>query len=141
VWSFILKNGRGKKYSASVTSRGQVVTAPIEYNDTYYNSMSATATAYNFVTPKTNKRFVITGYIVASNKDVSSTTGAEIPIIEASSPSSTTPTKTHLTLELGKLDGRQLTGLNIITTAGVWINASTDDASVNLTLLGYYVTA
>jgi hypothetical protein len=139
MWGFLLKNGHGRPYSAKVTNRGQVVTAPIEYDQSYFNSMTSTGTAYNFVTPKTKMRFVITGFIATSNKDVGTTNGATIPIIETDGPASTTPTKTLLQLELTKLDGRELTGLNLLTNKGVWVNASTNDATVNLTLMGYYV--
>ena len=136
---FFIRNGRGKRYSAKVSKHGQIITAPLEYNETYYNSMSSISTAYNFIAPKNGKQFVIDGYIIESDKNVSATTGAEIPVIEAASPGSLTPTKTIFTLELGKLAGRNATRLNILTSAGIWINASTDDATVNLTLLGYYI--
>jgi hypothetical protein len=133
-----IEDGRGgTRNKVRVTPRGQLVVAPIAFNTSIFNSMSTTA-AYNFVEPVAGKQFIITGYLAASNKDVSATTGATVPIIEAGAIDTTTATKTLLILNLGKLDSGGITGLNIITSAGKWINASTDDPTVNLTLLGYY---
>jgi len=139
MWRFALRNGWGKPYDAMVTKRGQLVTAPLKYNTTFFNAMTATATAYNFITPKTGQQFVITGYIVSSDKNVNSTNGAVVPIYEATSLTATSASKTILTLDLGKLDGAQVVGLNILTSKGVWINSTTDDATINLTILGYYI--
>jgi len=139
VWRFALRNGWGTPYDAMVTKRGQLVTAPLKYNTTYFSAMTATGTAYNFLTPKTGQQFVITGFIVSSDKNVNSTNGAVVPIYEAASETATAASKTILTLDLGKIDREGMMGLNILTSKGVWINATTDDATVNLTILGYYI--
>jgi hypothetical protein len=139
MWRFALRNGWGYPYDAMVTKRGQLVTAPLKYNTTYFNAMTATGTAYNFITPKTGEQFVITGYIVSSDKNVNATNGAIVSIYEATSLTATSASKTILTLDLGKLDGAQVVGLNILTSKGVWINSTTDDATINLTILGYYI--
>ena len=54
---------------ASVTRRGQLVTAPLSYSEFYTNTAIATATAYNLVPPKTGKKFVITDIILAADRD------------------------------------------------------------------------
>ena len=136
-----IEDGKGgTKNKVKVTSLGQLVVAPLEFSEPLFNAIALTATAYNFVEPVAGKRFVITGYIAATDKNVSSTNGAEIAIIESSAIDSTVASKVLLTLDLGKLDSQVITGLNMITSPGVWINASTDDATVNLTILGYYIS-
>ncbi len=128
----------GTKTKAQIDDRGQLIVAPIAYNTPSFNSMTTTS-AFNFVLPKAGNQFVLTGYIVATNKDINASVGAIVPIIEADAVDTTTPSSTIITLNLGRLDGREVTGLNILTTPGKWINASTDVTTVNLTLLGYYV--
>jgi len=138
--SIEIEDGKGgTKNTAQVTPRGQLVVSPIDFNTSTFNALDTTGTAFNFVEPIAGKQFVITGYISASDRSVSANDGAEVPIIESEAIDSTTATKILLTLNLGKLDSQSLTGLNILTTPGKWINASTDDATVNLTLLGYFV--
>jgi hypothetical protein len=136
---FILKNGWGRPNPAKVSKRGQLITGPLEYSETYFNSMTSAGVAYNFIGPKSGKRFVVNGFIMSSDKDVNATNGAVVPVFEASSPTDTVGTKTLLELDVGKLGSRQLTGLNLLTNSGVWLNSKTDDATVNLTIIGYYV--
>ena len=134
-----IMGGQGSRNLAEVSKRGQLIVAPIDFNEALYESMNVPNVAFNFVLPIASKQFVIDGAIFSSDKNVSSTNGAVIEIYEASSPTSITPSKTILTIDLGRLDRGNVTGLNIITSAGVWINGKTDDATTNVTILGYYV--
>jgi len=132
-------DSKGTGNGVKVTSRGQLITAPLKFNETYFVSMTSPVIAYNFVEPNTRMQFVIDGIIFSSDKNVSSTNGAEIVIYTANSATSNTPIENLFTLDIGRLDKGSVTGLNVITDEGVWINGSTDDATTNLTIIGYYV--
>ena len=133
-----IMDGKGSKSKAAVTSRGQVVVGPIAFNVAYFNSLALVATPYNYVGPIAGKQFVIDGIIASSNKSVSATDGAEVCIYEADAADGAS-VKELLTLDIGKLDRAVITQLNLSTNTGVWLNAETDDATVNLTIIGYYV--
>jgi hypothetical protein len=137
--SRIYDNHFGTRVGAGVTSRGQLVVSPLEYNEPYFQSMVTINTAFNFIGPVTGKRFVIDGLFISSDKNVSATNGAVINIYEADAPDSIVSTKDIFTLDIGKLETSSLTALNVITSEGIWVNAKTDDATTNVTLLGYYV--
>ena len=130
----------GTSHGAGVTSRGQLVTAPLEYNDPYFKQLTSINAAFNFISPKAGMQFVLDGYLMSAAKDVSNTDGATIVIYEADSPTSTIVQKQILQVNLLKLAGRDIVGLNLLSNPGRWINAKTDDATVDITLLGYFVT-
>lgn len=136
-----ITDGHGKGSQVLVTSRGQLVVAPIDFSTAYAVTAAADNTAYNFVTPQTGKRFVITDIILDAGKNVSATTAATVVIYEAASASTTTVTKTILSLEMLKNTSRTITGINLIVTEGTWVNIKTTDAEVTASLLGYYVDA
>jgi len=125
--------------AAKVTDRGQLVVATIEYSEAYTVSATVINTAYNFIGPKAGKRFVITAILLNADKSVSATNGAVIVIYEATSATSTTASKTILSIELLKQVNRDITGLNLIVSEGVWLSIKTDDNNINATILGYYI--
>ena len=123
---------------ARVTERGQLVTASLSYSDTYNVQVTLTNTAYNFIAPKQKKRFVITDILLYANRDVA-VTDATVVIYEATSPSTTTVSKTILSIEMPKNTSRDIIGLNLITNEGVWLNIKTDDNTIFANMMGYYV--
>jgi len=134
-----LNDGAGNGHNARVTHAGELVTVRGNYDEASQQSMNVINTAYNLATTKANKRFVITGIIINADKNVSATDGAVINLYEATSDTSTTATKAIITLNIGKNESEVITGILIQITQGVYINAKTDDATVNITLLGYYL--
>lgn len=138
VDSFI-KDGSGHGHKVKVTHTGELVTIRGEYDAATAAVMSATATAYNLALPKDEKSFIITGIILNADKNVSATNGANIRIYETTTNTSTSETKLLFTLNLLKNDSEVITSILIKTTEGRYINADTDDATVNITLLGYYL--
>jgi hypothetical protein len=130
----------GTANTVGVTKRGQLITAPLKFNTGYFQSMTSAATAFNFVIPQAGQQFVIDGIIFSSDKNVSSTNGAVIDIYESNiGPDSTTIDKSLLRIDIGRLDKGNVSSLNMITSPSVWINGFTDDATTNVTLIGYYV--
>ena len=135
-----IEDGRfGTKATAGVTRRGQIITAPMDYNTTYYNSMDTVTIAYNFIEPRAGFNFVIDGVIFSSDKNVSSTNGAVITLYEADAVDRNVASRELFTIDVGRLDKGSFTGLNVLTSPGVWLNGSTDDATTNVTIVGHYV--
>lgn len=135
-----IEDGRfGTRDVCGVTSRGQLITAPLEFNSPLYQSLNVANQAFNFVKPCAGKQFVIDGLIFSSDKNISTTNGAVIQIYEADGLDQLASSQELFRLDVGKLDKGSLTGLNVITNAGVWINAKTDTATCNVTILGYFV--
>ncbi len=82
---------------------------------------------------------MIDGLIYSAERSVNSSTGATITIYESESPTSSTSSKDLFRLDIARLERDSVTGLNVITNQGVWINGQTDDPTTNVTLLGYYI--
>jgi hypothetical protein len=120
-----------------VTSSGELVTSSLEYDLTKYQEMSATGTAYNFYEPEPRKQFIITGFLAVSDKNI--TADAIVEIYEADSVSSTTVSKALPKFALTKNAIASPTPLRILVNEGVWVNAKTDDATIHLTMFGYYI--
>ena len=132
-------DGAGQGHDARVTHAGELVTVRGNYDQTFQDSMTSINTAYNLVEPRVDNQFIITGIVINADKNVSATDGAVVEVYEAADATTTTATKTILTLNIGKNSTIPLTGILIQTTKGIFLNAKTDDATVNITLLGYYL--
>lgn len=135
-----LKDGHGTRATAKVTSRGQLVVAPLDYSLSYNATAGTANVAANLVTPNTNKRFVVTSIHLYANKNVGAN-DATVVLFEASSDTTATADKVVFQVEMPKNTARDLTGLNLIITQGKWLNIKTDDDDVFATILGYYVDA
>jgi len=134
-----IEDGRGgSRNRVAVTPRGQIVVAPIDFSTSSFNAMTVNNQAYNFAKPVTGKQYVITDIIVSADKSVG-TSGAEVQIYEAQAVGTATIDNSLFQFTITKNTTEAITGLNVITNAGVWINAKMDDNNVNLTLLGYLV--
>ena len=136
-----LFGGKGRKFGAKVSERGELITAPISYNFKYFQLLNVIDTSFNFTAPQAGKQFVIDGFYVSGDRNVNANVGATVIIYEADSPTSTTPIETIVELDIGKIDRQIATKLNMITNPGIWINAKTDSINVKVTLFGHYVKA
>ena len=127
-------------YRVLVTSRGELVVAPLAYSTPYYKSVAAAATPYEVVPAKAEKRFVITGLLLASDKTFGSATTAEtLTIYEANAADLSVNLKTIVRLDMLKNDRMPATGLNLITTKARALVAIGTDFAVDVTIAGYYV--
>ena len=134
-----ISDGSGGGHLARVTHAGELIIVRGNYDSTFNTAMTSINTAYNIVTPKSGFQFIVTGIVLNADKNVSATDGAIVELYEATSDTTTTASKTLLTLNIGKNTTVPLTGILIQTSKGVYVNAKTDDATVNITLLGYYL--
>jgi len=124
-------------YTARVTKTGELVTAPLKYDLTQFHSMSSTGTAYSFYGPKTGQQFVISGFVAVSDKNI--TADAVVQLYEADAVDSTSISKTLVQFAITKNSVVAPTPLRILVTEGFWVNAQTDDATISVTMFGYYI--
>jgi len=132
-----IKDGSGSGADAKVTSLGQLVTAPYAYDSVVAKTSTVDDTAVNFYLPKAGEQFVITGILLTADSTVVGS--AVITVYEADSATETTVSKTILLIDLLKNRDRDITGLNILVTAGKFVNLKADDSDVSAVITGYYV--
>ena len=135
-----IEDGWGTGTKACVSTRGQLVVGPLDFSTAYTATANVINTAFNFVPPIANKRFVITDILLYANKGIG-TGDATIVLYEADGVSETTSTKDILNIEMVKQTSRDITGLNLIVSEGKWVNIKTDDNTIFATIMGYYVDA
>ena len=122
--------------AARVTEFGQLVVAPIAYSTPITGTLSVINTAVNFVEPKGNHQIIITDVILSSDKNVG-VDGAAVLVYCSDAIDSTTVVAGILEVNMLKNTARDLIGLNLIVGEGKWVNAKTDDATIEVTI-GYY---
>lgn len=135
-----LLDGKGTGKTAVITSRGQLVTSPLDFSKSYTQEVNQVTTAFNFIGPISDKQFVVTDILLYADKNVG-VNDASVQIYEADSSTSTVEVTTILNVEMVKQTARDITGLNLIITQGKWLNIKTDDATIFATVMGYYVDA
>ncbi len=123
--------------TAKVTKSGELVVAPLSYDEVQNQTLDSAGVAENFFTPISNKQFVVTG--IVANADKSVTTDVVVDVYEADSLTSATIDKSIFHFEMLKNGDKDLIGLRILVSSGVFINAKADDANVNMTITGYYI--
>lgn len=124
---------------ARVTSLGQLVTAPLAYDETVFKELAVANTAYNFYKSQSGRQFVVTCIRAKADRDVSNTVDAVVVIYEASSETTTTVDKILHQEALIRGESVTLIPLNILVAAGKYVNAKTTDDDIHMTIMGYYV--
>ena len=126
--------------AATVTAFGQLVVAPVAYSAVIQSTLDTTDTAFNLLEPSQGQQIVITDIILTANREVG-VNDATVELYLAIGPDELvfTPADAVLSLELEKNGKLALNGLNLITRAGAWINAKTNDATIFVTLMYYRV--
>ena len=133
----IMDGAKGTGQYAGVTSIGELLVAGFGTlsNQAVYKSMTSVNASYNFFGPIAGQQFVITSIILDGPN------GATISIYEAASTSTLTIDRL-----VYKIDIRNATNLVIpfsfggflAVSEGEYLNAFTDTATVNMTIIGYY---
>ena len=123
---------------AKVSSNGELSVSPVAPNVTQHWSMTAIDTAYNFAPPISGKKMRLQNILIYGNKNIGAS-DATVIIYTANSATSTDVLETVLEIELPKYKDRDLIGLNLQLPEGVFLNAKTDDNTVFLTMMGYYL--
>ncbi len=122
---------------AQITKSGELVTAPLAFDETKYNAMNVDNTAFNFALPIAGKQFIMTGFVAVSDK--SPTADAIVTIYEAAAIDTVTELKVLIKFAMTKNSVIAPTPLRVIVNNGVWVNAKTDDSTIHLTLFGYLI--
>lgn len=133
----IMDGAIGKGQYAGVTPIGELLVAGVGAlsNISVFRSMTAINTAYNFFGPIAGQQFVITSITLDGP------VGTTISFYEAANPSTITIDKL-----VYKLNLRGATNLSMsfpfggfpAVSEGEYLNAFTDDATVNVDIIGYY---
>lgn len=126
------------KYPVKVTKSGELVVAPLNYSTSIFKELSTTS-PFNFFGPLPDKQFVITGFNLKAARSVSNTVDARVIIYEASEIDSAVEDEVLFEDAMIRGERTGYTNTNILVNPGKWINASTSEASVFVTVLGYYI--
>ncbi len=126
---------------AKVTKAGGLAQTPPAFDLTKFQELSIADTAFNFYSPRPQQKFVITGMRIKANRAVSNTVDATIIVYEAEQVDTTTVGKVLHEEALIRGEGATLLPINLEVAKGKWINAKTDDASVFITILGFFTAA
>ena len=121
-----------------VSTSGELSVAPVSPNISQHWSMTTVDTAYTFAPPISGKEMRLQNILIYGNKNVGAS-DATVVIYTSHTATGTTPLETILELELPKYAKRDLIGLNLQLSEGVFLNAKTDDNTIFLTMMGYYL--
>ncbi|MEN8171416.1 MAG: hypothetical protein ABFS03_00900 [Chloroflexota bacterium] len=124
---------------AKVNDRGELITAAIDFSEPYYVQTTVDNQAYNLITALAGKRFVVTGILIATNKNIVGT--ATVEIYGTDSADTVTVQTPVLVLDMLKEDRLYLNLFNVATKPGQYINIKATDSQVDCTIFGYYVDA
>jgi hypothetical protein len=124
---------------ACVRPNGALIVGAFDYSRPYQATLGIANTPVNLVGPISGKRFIVTDILLYANKSVG-VGDATVTLYESQDgPASATQSSVILNTEMLKNSSRDLVGLNMLCSAGHWLNAVTDDDDVFLTIMGYYV--
>jgi hypothetical protein len=134
--------GGDKGANVLVTELGELVTAPLSNSTPYYVSVAIASTPYLVVPAIAGKCFLITGLLIASDKNFGTATTAETVVLyEANAADLSTNIKTITQVDLLKNDRLVATGLNLVASNARALVASGTDSAVDVTVAGYYINA
>ena len=122
---------------AKISQIGGLVTAPYDYDTVVAKTSAVDDTAVNFYPPLPNKQFVVTSVLLTADSNVVGS--SVIDVYEATSLSDTVIEKSILHIDLLKNEHRDIIGLNLLITAGKYLNLKADDSDVSATIMGYYI--
>lgn len=122
-----------------ITTAGQLVTGNLAFDLTEFAELAVDNQVYNFYKPRAGLQFVISGIIATANKSVAANAEAFVEIYEGSSISDGTADKALISFVLTQSTVLPMFPLNILVSEGKFVNARTDDNSIFLTVIGYYI--
>lgn len=132
-----LEDGKlGTSNKALITSRGGIVTEPLDVNLPKFNAL--TTSPSSFFPPRELSQFLITG-LIATRRKGGGSTAAEITIYNANSPTAAaTSPNTLLIITVPTTTTLPILDINLLVGEGKWLNAVSDVADTTLTILGFY---
>jgi hypothetical protein len=130
--------GNGSQ-QVQVNEAGELIVSDGPYDLSKFNELNTINTAYNFFGPKGREQFVITGFLMYGDKQVSSSTNATVVIYESSQSDSTTEERVLVQVEVGQNQSIPFPNIRILCNKGAYVNAKTDDDDIHMTIFGHYV--
>jgi len=137
-----IADGQGSGKAAKVSSLGELVTVPYDYDDVVSKTLGTADTAVNFFVGKSGQNLIITGIFMFANKNVG-VNDATVSIYEASASgtAAASASKTLINTEMLKQSARAFSGLNLKVTEGKFVNGETNDDDVFVSIMGHFVPA
>ena len=135
-----LQDGQGTSNVAKVSDNGILAVGQLSPSSSNTQTMDVVGAPFNLVVPKSGQKFIVTGLIINGTRSVS-VNGARIQVFSAPAVDSAVIITAGVTLDVNRNETIVLIPIEIEIPAGVIINATTDSATVNLTVLGYYANA
>ena len=133
-----IRDGQRNTRTAKVTEKGQLVVAPLDFSISVTEILAVDDAGYTFFGPSPNKLFIITGILLSAENTTVGINGAVVELFEADALDSDVVSKSIVKVVVPKGGNLIITGLNLKTDTGKWLNAKTDDNDVYATILGYY---
>ena len=130
--------GNGSQ-QVQVNEAGELIVSDGPYDLAKFNEMDLVNTAYNFYGPRGREQFVITGFLIYGDKQVSASTNATVVIYEASQPDTTTVDRILVQVEVGQNQSIPFPNIRILCNKGAYISGKTDDDDIHITIFGHYV--
>ena len=125
--------------AAKVNNNGELLVSTGAYDLAEFNELAEINTAYNFFKPLGLQQFVITGFLVYGDKQVSPTTNSTVVIYEASQEDTITVDRVLVQFEVGQNQSIPFPNIRILCNAGKYINGKCDDDDIHMTIFGHYV--
>jgi hypothetical protein len=123
----------------NVNDAGEILVSDGPFDLSVFNELDLVNTAYNFFGPRGRQQFVISGFLMYGDKQVSGATNATVIIYESDQPDSTTTDRVLVQVEVGQNQSIPFPSIRILANRGVYINAKTDDDDIHMTIFGHYV--
>jgi hypothetical protein len=123
----------------NVNDAGEILVSDGPFDLSMFNELDLVNTAYNFFGPRGRQQFVISGFLMYGDKQVSGATNATVIIYESDQPDSTTTDRVLVQVEVGQNQSIPFPSIRILANRGVYINAKTDDDDIHMTIFGHYV--
>ena len=139
---FNISDGNGSDVEAKVTSRGQLVTAPLDFSDPIENDIISSSDGVNFFSPRAKKQLVITDIFIHTDRNTPNN-GIIVEIYESCSATSLVVDKPIFKVDLAKQSGVGHTSLNFLINEGKWLNSKIEvsTGTTSVTIAGYFIEA
>ena len=122
-----------------VNEQGELQVAQGAYDDAVFNELDIANQGYTFYKPNGKHPFIVTGFLIYGDKQVSSNTNATVVIYEASQENSAVVDRVIVKVEVGQNQSIPFSNVRVLVNAGTYLNAKTDDDDIHMTIFGHYI--
>jgi len=127
---------------ARVTKYGEVITGDLAPSTTVQKTLSVDNLVYNLLAPKAAQEIIITGLVFNGDKLVSQTIDATVTLYKADfADGAPTAANTIISNQIQRNGRLVLTGIKLLVEAGKFINVTSSDSNIYVTLFYYRAKA